>query len=72
MLDNNKAILEEANAAISEGNNEGYLSFCADDTKWTFVGDRTLNGKENSRHNAIYADFAAGFWEGSAIALPSQ
>lgn len=45
----NKAILEEANAAIAQGNYEGFLSFCADDTKWTFVGDKTLNGKEAVR-----------------------
>ncbi len=49
MSKNNKAILEEANAAIAEGNNEGFLSFCADDTHWTFVGDKTLNGKEAVR-----------------------
>ncbi|MBD2607225.1 nuclear transport factor 2 family protein [Scytonema hofmannii FACHB-248] len=46
MSDKNKAILEEANAAIAQGNYEGFLSFCADDTKWTFVGDKTLEGKE--------------------------
>jgi uncharacterized protein len=45
----NKAILEEGNAAIAEGNNEGLLSFCADDTEWTFVGDKTLKGKEAVR-----------------------
>jgi uncharacterized protein len=45
MSENNKAILEEANAAIAEGNYEGFLSFCADDTEWTFVGDKILNGK---------------------------
>jgi hypothetical protein len=28
MSENNKAILAAANAAISEGNNEGLLSFC--------------------------------------------
>jgi uncharacterized protein len=49
MLAKNKAILEEANAAIAQGNYEGFLSFCADDTKWTFVGDKTLNGKEAVR-----------------------
>ncbi|GAB1537514.1 hypothetical protein NUACC21_01590 [Scytonema sp. NUACC21] len=49
MSDKNKAILEEANAAIAEGNNEGFLSFCADDTQWTFVGDKTLKGKESVR-----------------------
>lgn len=46
---NNKAILEKANAAIVEGNNEGFLSFCTDDTVWTFVGDRTLEGKDAVR-----------------------
>jgi uncharacterized protein len=45
MLAKNKAILEEANAAIAQGNYEEFLSFCSDDTKWTFVGDKTLNGK---------------------------
>lgn len=49
MSEKNKAILEEANEAIAKGNNEGFLSFCADDTKWTFVGDKTLNGKEAVR-----------------------
>lgn len=39
MMDN-KAILEKANAAVSSGDNEGFLSFCTDDTKWTFVGDK--------------------------------
>jgi uncharacterized protein len=49
MSEKNKAILLEGNAAIAEGNNEGFLSFCADDTKWTFVGDKTLKGKEAVR-----------------------
>jgi uncharacterized protein len=49
MSEKNKAILEAANAAIAEGNYEGFLSFCTDDTKWTFVGDKTLNGKEAVR-----------------------
>ena len=49
MSEKNKAILEEGNAAVAEGNNEGMLSFCADDTEWTFVGDKTLKGKEAVR-----------------------
>lgn len=49
MSDKNKAILEEANAAIAQGNYEGFLSFCTDDMEWTFVGDKTLNGKEAVR-----------------------
>ncbi|MBW4688598.1 MAG: nuclear transport factor 2 family protein [Komarekiella atlantica HA4396-MV6] len=49
MPDKNKAILEEGNAAIAQGNNEEFLSFCADDMEWTFVGDKTLKGKEAVR-----------------------
>jgi ketosteroid isomerase-like protein len=46
---NIKAILEEANAAITEGDNEKFLSFCTEDTEWTFVGDKTLQGKDAVR-----------------------
>ncbi|RYD86526.1 MAG: nuclear transport factor 2 family protein [Sphingobacteriales bacterium] len=46
---NNKEILEKANAAVAKGDNEGFLHFCTDDTKWTFVGDETLTGKEAVR-----------------------
>ncbi len=49
MSEKNKAILEEANAAVAEGNYEGFLAFCTDDTEWTFVGDKTLKGKEAVR-----------------------
>nr|WP_295922366.1 nuclear transport factor 2 family protein [uncultured Dyadobacter sp.] len=45
----NKAILEKANAAISKGDYEGFLSFCTDDTEWTFVGEQILRGKEAVR-----------------------
>ena len=46
MNGNNKIILEKANEAVTNGDNEGFLSFCTDDTEWTFVGDKTLCGKE--------------------------
>ena len=49
MSEANKAILEKGNAAISSGNNEGFLALCSDDTEWTFVGDKTLKGKEAVR-----------------------
>lgn len=49
MPNTNKAILEKANAAIVQGDNEGFLSFCTEDTEWTFVGDKTLRGKEAVR-----------------------
>jgi uncharacterized protein len=45
----NKAILTKGNAAIAEGNYEGFLALCSDDTRWTFVGDRVLEGKEAVR-----------------------
>ena len=45
----NKAILGWANAALAGGNHEEFLSFCADDTEWTYVGDRILRGKEAVR-----------------------
>ena len=46
---NNKEILEKANLAITNGDNEGFLSFCTEDVKWNFVGDHTLEGKEAVR-----------------------
>lgn len=49
MIENNKAVLEKANAAIIAGDNEGFLSYCTEDTEWVFVGDRTLQGKEAVR-----------------------
>lgn len=48
-MEDNKAILEQANAAITQGNYEGFLSFCTDDTQWAFVGDKTLEGKQAVR-----------------------
>ena len=45
MTANNKSILEQANAAITADDNGGFLAFCADDTEWTFVGDKVLKGK---------------------------
>ena len=49
MSEKHKAILLEGNAAIARGDNEGFLAFCADDTEWTFVGDKTVKGKEAVR-----------------------
>ena len=49
MSDKNKAILEAANAAIAQGNYEEFLLFCTDDTQWTLVGGKTLQGKEAVR-----------------------
>lgn len=49
MSEKKKAILNEGNAAIAKGDYEGFLSLCTDDTVWTFVGETTLNGKQNVR-----------------------
>lgn len=49
MSEINKSILKKANASITKGDNEGFLSHCADETEWTFVGDKTLRGKESVR-----------------------
>lgn len=49
MIEDNKAILEKGNAAVTKGNYEGFLSFCTEDTQWTFVGEQTLKGKQAVR-----------------------
>ena len=49
MSEKNKAILEAANAAVADGDYERFVSFCDEDTEWTFVGDRILKGKEAVR-----------------------
>jgi ketosteroid isomerase-like protein len=45
MLDQNKATLEKANAAVKAGDNEGFLSYCVEDLVWTTVGQGSLRGK---------------------------
>ena len=45
----NKEVLQTANAAVTNGDNEGFLVFCVDNVVWTFVGEQTLTGKEAVR-----------------------
>jgi len=45
----NKNILLEANRAVLKGDYEAYLAYCTEDTKWVFVGEQTLLGKEQVR-----------------------
>ncbi|UKT65040.1 nuclear transport factor 2 family protein [Pedobacter mucosus] len=40
-----KKILRKANAALSAGDYKRFLSFCSDESVWTFVGRKTLRGK---------------------------
>jgi ketosteroid isomerase-like protein len=49
MSDKNKTLLQQANAAVVEGDNEGFLVHCTDDVIWNFIGEQTLNGKEAVR-----------------------
>ena len=58
MSDQNKRILTQANAFVEKGDYEQFLSYCTDDTEWTFVGDRTLRGKQDVRQymNATYIE----------------
>lgn len=49
MSELNKTTLEQANAAVRAGDNEGFLSFCTDDIVWSTVGGETLYGKQAVR-----------------------
>lgn len=49
----NKAILEEANAFVSKGDYERFLTYCTEDTQWTFVGEQILQGKEAVRQYMV-------------------
>lgn len=55
MMGNNKEILLKANIAVSKGDYEGFLSFCTEDTIWTFVGEETLIGKAAVREYMLNA-----------------
>lgn len=45
----NKAVIEKVNEAFTRNDVEGFLSYCADDFKWTMVGDKPLQGKDDIR-----------------------
>jgi ketosteroid isomerase-like protein len=49
MVLSNKETLLKANAFVTAGDNEGFLSYCTEDVKWIFVGDQELRGKEAVR-----------------------
>lgn len=61
MHGSNKSVLLQANEAIIAGDNEGFLSHCTDDIRWTTVGEGTLEGKEAVRQ-----------WMQSAYATPPR
>lgn len=45
----NIKILQDANQLVREGRYEEYLSCLTEDSRWVFVGERTLLGKEAVR-----------------------
>jgi ketosteroid isomerase-like protein len=59
----NREIVEKANQAFSKGDYEECLSYCTEDTKWTYVGDRTLDGKDKIR------EYLSAAYEGSTFRI---
>lgn len=49
MSELNKTVLQQANAAVRAGDNEGFLALCTDDIIWSTVGGETLHGKQAVR-----------------------
>jgi len=45
----NASILHQANEFVKKGNYESFLAHCTQDTKWVFVGERILEGKDQVR-----------------------
>jgi uncharacterized protein (TIGR02246 family) len=45
----NKQTLQRANEAIKQGDFEGFLVHCTEDTHWVFVGEQELRGKDAVR-----------------------
>ncbi|MCG2612717.1 nuclear transport factor 2 family protein [Terrimonas sp. NA20] len=49
MSTSNKELLLKGNAAIANGDHEGFLALCTDNTLWNFLGDQVLEGKQAVR-----------------------
>jgi len=45
----NATILHKANEYVKKGNYENFLAYCTQGTKWFFVGERTLDGRDKVR-----------------------
>lgn len=45
----NAKILHQANEFVKKGNYESFLAYCTQDTKWVFVGERILDGRDKVR-----------------------
>lgn len=49
MSEKYKVIIEEVNTSFAKNNLEGFLAHCAEDVKWTMVGEMTTTGKDAIR-----------------------
>ncbi len=49
MSEKNKKIVKQVDAAFSAGNAEGFLEHCAENVKWTIVGEKMVEGKDDIR-----------------------
>ena len=45
----NATILHQANEFVKKGDYESFLVYCTQDTKWVFVGERILDGRDKVR-----------------------
>jgi ketosteroid isomerase-like protein len=45
----NRKLIDRVNEAFSRGDVEAFLECCADDVRWTMVGEGTFEGKESIR-----------------------
>lgn len=45
----NASTLHEANEWVKKGDYESFLAYCTENTRWIFVGERILEGKEQVR-----------------------
>jgi uncharacterized protein len=49
MSEMSRSVLQRANDAVRAGDYEAFLTYCTEDTRWTFLGDRVLEGKQAVR-----------------------
>jgi len=49
MANTNKEIVEAINASFAKNEIDGFLKYCADDIKWTMVGEKVTKGKDTVR-----------------------
>ena len=49
MSEQNKEIIKQVNDAFAANNIEGFLDLCAENVKWTMVGDKAVEGKDGIR-----------------------